>query len=180
MNKRSPKPQRQMPESRVHQTPFKGPRGRPYSPMTTELPAPAGATYSVRLRAAHLGRPVCSCLCAYARTHPPIERPAVRPGPDSPAAYRPSDGVERCRRGHPSRATADADCLERSCDSLVRFPPRCLTPSFASAGRTRGRPTGTAGWGRPSSNLGGTVGPKLGTFRPSGGTQTRVTARVIP
>jgi hypothetical protein len=126
--------------------------------------------------------------------------------------------------GIPSRATAEAGCLKRSrCDSLVRSPPR-LTSSFSSAGRTRGRPTGTAGWGRPGSTSGGTartaakpsryvqprgdrygcvretkgapptaagqqsmefdsprgLGPKVGAFRPAGGTQTRVTARVIP
>jgi hypothetical protein len=146
--------------SRVHWTPFKGRSRRPYSPMTTDSPAPAGATHSVRVRAAHLGRP--GGVSARTLAHPPSsDRPSVlvpTPRPRSVQATA-SKGVVV---DSPSRVTVDAGCQQRSrCDSLVRFAPRRLTPSFSSAGRTRGRPTGTAGWGRPSSNLGGTLQHRL-------------------
>jgi hypothetical protein len=111
---------------------------------------------AVRFGSRALGRPVCSCLCACARTHPPIERPAVRPGPDSPAAQRPSDSVERCRRGHPlsgysrRRLPGAIMLLARS------FPTPIDTIVFERRPHTRS--AHWYGWlGRPSSSLGGTL-----------------------
>ena len=146
-----------------HASPYRYPAAKPgatsvappYRPVRT-LP-PAGASPGFESRAAALGRPTCSCLCAYARTHPPSSgRPSVlvpTPQPRSAQATASKDVVVDLTLSSHSRGR----CLKRSCCSCVRLFPRCLTPSFASAGRTRGRPTGTAGWGRPSSNLGGTL-----------------------
>jgi hypothetical protein len=60
---------------------------------------PAGATHSVRFRAAVFGRPGAAPV----RTQTRPARPGVRHGPDSPAVHRPSDGGKPRRRGPPFR-----------------------------------------------------------------------------
>ena len=160
------------------------------------------------------------------RTHtPPIERPAVRPGPDSPAAQRPSDGVERRRRGFTLSGYSRGRLPTAIAMRLARSFPTPID-TIGSERRPYTRSAHWYGWlGRPSSSLGGAdrtaakpswhvqprgdrygatspkgegrhlqaagrlkpgfdsprgLGPKVGAFRPAGGTQTRVTARVIP
>ena len=121
---------------------------------------PAGASLGFDSRAAVLGRPSARAPTR-TRAHPPSSgRPSVlvpTPRPRSAQATA-SKGVVVDTS---TSATAEAGCLERSCCSWVRSPLRCLTPSVASAGRTRGRPTGTVGWGRPGSTPGGIMQHRL-------------------
>jgi len=148
--------------SRVHQTPFKAPRRRPYSPMTTDFPAPAGATHLVRLRAAHLGRPGASPARTRARPEA-TGRPSWSRLPSRASSKRrrrnPSSWPTTSPQPQPRLVTWSGPAA-RTAVFPVRHLDTCERPLTSYISYTGSRPhTRSAhrtGWlGRPSSTLGG-------------------------